>query len=196
MPLSPPQAPPSAAQSQGTLHEMVQVTPRGRRRHRLEETSPGGTTRVDEYFSPAGAQGQQQQRQPRKECFRRLAAAKRAAAAERTEAERAEAEREVSEAPRSSPALVLPLLRVFRKTGRDAGDRVTHGVAIARLAMSECSGLPLPGGRGSASLPHMLHVRQGSCAWDTAAQSLKLCMTCSELESVMMLVDSCMNHGS
>ena len=97
---------------------------------------------------------------------------------------------------RLRPGLVLPLLRVFRKTGRDAGDRLTHGVAIARLAMSECSGLPLPGGRGSASLPHMLHVRQGSCAWDTAAQSLKLCMTCSELESVMMLVDSCMNHGS
>ena len=43
---------------------------------------------------------------------------------------------------RLRPGLVLPLLRAFRKTGRDAGDRVTHGVAIARLAMSECSGLP------------------------------------------------------
>ena len=122
MPLSPPQAPPSAAQSQGTLHEIVQVTPRGRRRHRLEETSPGGTTRVDEYFSPAGAQGQQQQRQPRKECFRRLAAAKRAAAAERTEAERAEAEREVSEAPARPRATIAACLQEDRKRRRRSSD--------------------------------------------------------------------------
>ena len=115
MPLSPQQAPPSAAQSQGTLHEIVQVTPRGRRGHRLEETSPGGTTRVDEYFSPAG---QQQQRQPRKECFRRLAAAKRAAAAERTEAERAEAEREVSEAPARPRATIAACLQEDRKGRR------------------------------------------------------------------------------
>ena len=54
LPLSPPQAPPSDSHLTGTLREIVQVTPRGRRRHRLEETSPGGTTRVDEYFSPAG----------------------------------------------------------------------------------------------------------------------------------------------
>ena len=54
---------------------------------------------------------------------------------------------------RLRPGLVLPLLRVFRKTGRDAGDRVTHGVAIARLAMSECSGLPLPGGLGEEEAP-------------------------------------------
>ena len=122
--LSPPQAPPSETLSRlrGTLHEDVQVTPGGRRKHRLEATSPGGTTRADEYFSPAGVHGQQQQRQPRKECFRRLAAAKRAAAAERTEAERAEAERAVSRAERRPLATIAACLEADRKRGRRSCD--------------------------------------------------------------------------
>ena len=116
LPLSPPQAPPSDSHLTGTLHEIVQVTPRGRRRHRLEKTSPGGTTRVDEYFSPAGAQGQQQQQ--RVACVRRLATAKRVAAAERTGVERAEAAREVSEAPARPLATIAACLEADRKRDR------------------------------------------------------------------------------
>jgi len=116
---SPPRAPPSDSVSR--LHECVQVTPRGRRRHQLEATSPGGTMRVDEYFSPAGAQGQQQP-QERQECFRRLAAAKRAAAAVRTEAERAEAERVVSQAEARPRALIAVRLQEDRKKQSRSSD--------------------------------------------------------------------------
>ena len=42
---------------------------------------------------------------------------------------------------RLRPGLVLPLLRAFRKTGRDAGDRVTHGVVNVRHAVSVCGAL-------------------------------------------------------
>ena len=38
----------------GQLREDVAVTPRGRRQHHVEHTSPMGTTRSDEYFSPSG----------------------------------------------------------------------------------------------------------------------------------------------
>ena len=37
------------------VHEHVQLTPRGSRMHRVEHTSPGGTTRSDERTSPADA---------------------------------------------------------------------------------------------------------------------------------------------
>jgi hypothetical protein len=60
----------------GQLHEQVLVTPRGRRAHKLKHTSPGGTTRVDEYLSPAGMQ--QQVCQERSACWRRLVAARHA----------------------------------------------------------------------------------------------------------------------
>lgn len=39
------------------LHEHVQMTPHGSRAHTLEHISPGGTTRLDEYTSPACAPG-------------------------------------------------------------------------------------------------------------------------------------------
>ena len=124
LPPSPPRLPRSDSLSRqtGALHEYVQVTPRGRRRHQLEATSPGGTKRVDEYFSPAGAQGQQQPQQ-REECFRRLAAAKRAAAAERTEAERDEAERAVSQAEARPMATIAECLQEDRKKGRRSCDQ-------------------------------------------------------------------------
>ena len=125
LPLSPPRAPRSETLSRltETLHEDMQVTPGGRRKHRLEATSPGGTTRADEYFSPPGVHGQQQQRQHRKECFRRLAAAKRATAAERTEAERAEAERAVSQAEPRPLATIAACLEADRKRQRRRCDQ-------------------------------------------------------------------------
>ena len=61
----------------GRLAEQVLVTPNGRRRHKFEHTSPGGTSRVDEYVSPADGQHQQRAHGRRLECLHRLAAARR-----------------------------------------------------------------------------------------------------------------------
>ena len=61
----------------GRLAEQVLVTPNGRRRHKFEHTSPGGTSRVDEYESPADGQHQQRAHGRRLECLHRLAAARR-----------------------------------------------------------------------------------------------------------------------
>ena len=97
---------------------------------------------------------------------------------------------------RLSLGLLPPSPHALRQTGRYSGDVVTSGAAIARHAASEHSALPSHGERESACLPRMHCVRQGSCAWDTATQSWKLCMSCSELASVMMVVESCMSHGS
>jgi hypothetical protein len=47
-------SPHAALKLPGTLHEHVDVTPRGSRAHTLKHTSPGGTTRCEEYVSPAG----------------------------------------------------------------------------------------------------------------------------------------------
>ena len=58
----------------GRLEEQVLVTPNGRRLHKFEHTSPGGTSRVDEYVSPADGQHQHGRRL---ECLHRLAAARR-----------------------------------------------------------------------------------------------------------------------
>ena len=46
----------------GLLHEHVQLTPRGSREHRLEHTSPGGTTRLEAYTSPADARATREER--------------------------------------------------------------------------------------------------------------------------------------
>lgn len=61
----------------GRLAEQALVTPNGRRRHKFEHTSPGGTSRVDEYVSPADGQHQQRAHGRRLECLHRLAAARR-----------------------------------------------------------------------------------------------------------------------
>ena len=61
----------------GRLEEQVLVTPNGRRRHKFQHTSPGGTSRVDEYVSPADGQHQQRAHGRRLECLHRLAAARR-----------------------------------------------------------------------------------------------------------------------
>ena len=61
----------------GRLAEQVLVTPNGRRRHKFEHTSPGGTSRVEEYVSPADGQHQQRAHGRRLECLHRLAAARR-----------------------------------------------------------------------------------------------------------------------
>ena len=59
----------------GRLCEDMQVTPQGRRKHSLKHTSPGGTIRSDEYFSPAGpSRGDQ-----RASCLLRIAGARHAA---------------------------------------------------------------------------------------------------------------------
>lgn len=55
-PNSPVQLKDSAGLLPGNLHERVMVTPHGSREHTLEHTSPGGTTRVEEYASPVGVQ--------------------------------------------------------------------------------------------------------------------------------------------
>ena len=44
------------------LQEHVQLTPRGSRVHRFEHTSPGGTSRPEEYTSPADARATREQR--------------------------------------------------------------------------------------------------------------------------------------
>jgi len=46
----------------GDLHEHVQVTPGGRRAHNFKHTSPGGTTRFEEYVSPAGTRSTNEER--------------------------------------------------------------------------------------------------------------------------------------
>ena len=59
----------------GRLCEDMQVTPQGRRKHSFKHTSPGGTIRSDEYFSPAGpSRGDQ-----RASCLLRIAGARHAA---------------------------------------------------------------------------------------------------------------------
>ena len=75
-PLARPRSPERGGQLPGQLHEEVITTPRGRRKHKLKHTSPDGTTRNDEYVSPAGVQ--QQVCQERSACWRRLVAARRA----------------------------------------------------------------------------------------------------------------------
>lgn len=80
-PFSAPSLQPSslvvAASVHGELHETVHVTPRGRRMHKFEHSSPGGTVHVDEYVSPAGVQ--LYACQERLVCLRRLVAAQTAA---------------------------------------------------------------------------------------------------------------------
>ena len=44
----------SSSATSERLHECVLLTPRGSRTHSFEHTSPGGTTRVEEYKSPPG----------------------------------------------------------------------------------------------------------------------------------------------
>ena len=126
---APSREPPSPTKvPQCKVREEVQVTPRGRRQHHLEVESPGGTTRVDEYSSPAGAQptGAQQDREA---CFQRLAAARRAAkrvaAAERAEAQRVEAQAaalqgEAQPRTRAALAACLDEDRRRRRRSRDA----------------------------------------------------------------------------
>ena len=57
----------------GKMHEDVQCTPRGRREHKFKHTSPGGTTRCEQYSSPAGVQPAWQERVA---CLERLRAAR------------------------------------------------------------------------------------------------------------------------
>ena len=73
---SAPLFPERGGQLPGQLHEEVITTPRGRRKHKLKHTSPGGTTRDDEYVSPAGVQ--QQVCEERSACWRRLVESRRA----------------------------------------------------------------------------------------------------------------------
>ena len=44
------------------LHEHVQLTPRGSRAHTFEHISPGGTTRLEQYTSPAVARAMREER--------------------------------------------------------------------------------------------------------------------------------------
>ena len=44
------------------LHEHEQLTPRGSRAHTFEHTSPGGTTRLEQYRSPAGSRATAEER--------------------------------------------------------------------------------------------------------------------------------------
>ena len=52
----------SSATSERQLQERVLLTPRGSRNHTFEHTSPGGTTRVEEYTSPPDARATRQER--------------------------------------------------------------------------------------------------------------------------------------
>ena len=55
-------SPHAAERLPGNLHEHVEVTPRGSRAHKIKHTSPGGTTRCEEYVSPAGARQKLEER--------------------------------------------------------------------------------------------------------------------------------------
>ena len=71
----------------GRVHEHVQVTPHGSRAHTMKHTSPGGTTRTEQYMSPVGAP--QLTREERSAWRLSVAAARRVAnAAREQEAER------------------------------------------------------------------------------------------------------------
>ena len=47
---------------QHQLLESVELTPGGRKKHTLQRTSPGGTTRASQYISPSRAEVEQEQR--------------------------------------------------------------------------------------------------------------------------------------
>ena len=55
-------SPYAAERLPGTLHEHVEVTPRGSRAHKIKHVSLGGTTRYEEYVSPAGARQKLEER--------------------------------------------------------------------------------------------------------------------------------------
>ena len=92
-PNSPLQLKDSAGLLPGKLHEHVQVTPHGSRAHTVKHTSPGGTMRVEQYISPAGAP--QLTREERNAWRLSVAAAKRVAAAAREEEAGDDLERDV-----------------------------------------------------------------------------------------------------
>ena len=72
----PPSSLPAAGHLPGQLHETVCVTPtHGRRQHRFQHISPGGSVRHDEYMSPAGVQ--QHACEQRLACLHRLAVTRR-----------------------------------------------------------------------------------------------------------------------
>ena len=72
----PPPSLPAAGHLPGQLHETVCVTPtHGRRQHRFQHISPGGSVRHDEYMSPAGVQ--QHACEQRLACLHRLAVTRR-----------------------------------------------------------------------------------------------------------------------
>lgn len=73
---APPSPPLVSGVLPGQLREDVLVTPQGRRIHRFKHTSPGGSTRFDEYVSPAGVLPRACEQ--RLECFRRLQVTRRA----------------------------------------------------------------------------------------------------------------------
>ena len=81
----------SAGLLPGALHKHVQVTPSGHRSHTIKHTSPGGTTRVEEYSSPAGVP--QLTRNERSAWRMRVAGERRAAAAALRLDERPQAKR-------------------------------------------------------------------------------------------------------
>ena len=60
------------------MREHVQLTPRGSRMHRFEHTSPGGTSRLEQYTSPAGVRATREiaTREQRAGCWSRIAQAR------------------------------------------------------------------------------------------------------------------------
>ena len=70
----------------GRMRDDVILTPRGRREHKLTHVSPGGTTRCDEYSSPAGVDAAWQERHA---CLERMRTARGAPAKVRLEQEAA-----------------------------------------------------------------------------------------------------------
>ena len=78
----------------GSLHEHVQVTPRGSRAHTLTHKSPGGTIRIDQRTSPPGSPQPEQERG----AWRlHIAAQRRKASAERAAEAESELEDDVDE---------------------------------------------------------------------------------------------------
>lgn len=129
----------------GRVSESVLVTPRGRRAHKFKHISPGGTTRIDEYFSPACAHDRVCEQ--RLACLRRMSGTRRAEAPVAALNKRARFD---AEPPRSPAALAASLKHdmqnaCFTDPRPRCGFRVKMGLRVVEESCSACAFAAVPG---------------------------------------------------
>ena len=127
------------ASAQAPLLESVELTPRGRRRHKLQRTSPGGTRRTAHYTSPSKAEvapfaadsdDENVQDELEMESWRRRGVAVEEVACQQSDAQRSAEVR----AKRKAGKLPTPLVkRLCEYAGDMAGDRDVHGMVASAL---------------------------------------------------------------